>query len=166
MLILELFFFFNHEILTEVVCFWQRIEPTYYYRQYFESIHFYMLPAIQTSSELFFRFFTPFDRIWPADHEKQVFTSPKYLFQVEKYQKLEGCQDFENTRIFQKTFCILLLDFSYFLKILFSNSASKTESRKVVKSTIDPDTFSRWRYESSRAQRAQAVFVNVSSFFT
>jgi hypothetical protein len=56
--------------------------------------------------------------------------------------------------------------FYKFLKILFSDLASKAESRQVVKSTTDPHIFSRWRYEPSRAQRVWIIFVNASNFFT
>jgi len=63
-----------------------------------------------------------------AHHEKQLFTLRKYLFQVEKYEKIEGC------RIYQNVHYISVHAFSGFLKIFFSDSAEKTEPRRVVKS--------------------------------
>jgi hypothetical protein len=75
-------------------------------------------------------FFPLFDRVRVVDHEKQLFTLRKYLFHVENDEKVEGC------RIFQNTSYISVGAFSEFLKILFSDSASKTdrESRQVVRS--------------------------------
>jgi hypothetical protein len=88
------------------------------------------------------------------NHEKQLFTSRKYLFQVEKYKKLEGCRCYKKTHHFQNIPHILLRAFLKLPKIFFSDLASKSESRKIVKSAPDFDIFSWWRYESRRAQRA------------
>jgi hypothetical protein len=73
-------------------------------------------------------FFPLFDRVRVVDHEKQLFTLRKYLFHVENDEKVEG------RRIFQNTSYVSVRAFSEFVKILFSDSVSKSESRKVVKS--------------------------------
>jgi hypothetical protein len=44
----------------------------------------------------------------------------------------------------------LLRIFFQLLKIIFSDSASKTESRKVFKSALDPKLYWWWRFESRR----------------
>ncbi len=69
-----------------------------------------------------------------ADHEKQLFTLRKYLFQVEKYEKIEGCRIFQKTQFYRNVPYISVGAFSEFRKIFYSDSASKSESRRVVKS--------------------------------
>ncbi len=127
---------------------------------YQSKISFAKVQAIQTSSKIFFVFFTSFDRVWAADHEKQLFTLRKYLFEVDEYKKLEGCRSFQKTHLFQNTLYILLRDFSEFPKIFFSDLASKSESKSIVKSGPDFDIFSQWRYESRRAQRITSSATN------
>jgi cytoskeletal protein RodZ len=61
----------------------------------------YKVQAPRNSSEFFLPFFTSFDRVNVADHEKQPFTSRKYLFHIEKDEKVEGCDIFQKTHFFQ-----------------------------------------------------------------
>ncbi len=92
--------------------------------------------------KFFFRgFFTSFDRAWAADHEKLLFSLSKCCFQVEKYEKLERSRFFQKTQLFQNMQNFLFHSFFQLLKIFFSDSASKTEYKQVVKSTITPKIF-------------------------
>jgi hypothetical protein len=85
--------------------------------------------------KFFFAFFSLFDRVRVADHEKQLFTLRKYLFHVENDEKVEGCHIFQKTRFVRNASYISVRAFSEFVQIFFSDSTSNTESRQVVKST-------------------------------
>ncbi len=60
----------------------------------------------------------------------------------------------------------LLYSVFLLLKIIFSDSALKTEYKKILKSTLDPKTYWRWRFESRRVHYVYVDFVNLSGFRT
>ncbi len=90
---------------------------------------------MQKSSKIFFlAFFTPFDRVRAADHEYLLFSLSKYFIQVEKYEIVRGCRFCKKAYLFRNIQKLLLYYLFQLLKILFSDSASKTESGKILKS--------------------------------
>jgi hypothetical protein len=65
---------------------------------------------MQNSSKIFFSaFFTSFDRARAADHEKQLFTLPKYVIQVKNTKKSKDVMLFEKHICFKKCFMLRLV---------------------------------------------------------
>ncbi len=89
-------------------------------------------------------FFTPFDRVRAADHENLLFSLSKYFLPIEKDEILER---YHFSRKIQK---FLLRSFFQLLRIIFSDSASKTEQKLVIKSTIHPKFYWWWRFAYRR----------------
>jgi hypothetical protein len=95
--------------------------------------------------------FTPSGRTWVADREKPFFSLSKYHFPIENYEKIGGTRFFQKPQPFQNVEHFLLLSSCKLLKTSFSDSASKTEYRAVIKSILIPKIFWYWRFESHRA---------------
>ena len=76
------------------------------------------------------------------------------------------CRFSRKTHLFRNVRNFLLLSFFQLLKIIFSDSASKTEYRQVIKSTIDSKLYWCWRFESRRVRPVQVDFLNLSNFST
>ena len=122
--------------------------------------------AIQTSCKIFFCFFyTSFDRFLAVDHKYLLFSRNKILFPVEKYEILERCLCSRKTHPFAKCAKFSILFFFFPYKIIFSDSASQTESRKVFKSTLDPRLLMVAHQISSNAPRRDRFCKRIKSFY-
>jgi hypothetical protein len=86
-------------------------------------------------------FFTSFDRLSLAEHEKLLFSLSKYFFRVEKYEKLGGTRFFQKTQLFRNEQNFPLSSSCKLVRIFFTDSASKTESRSVVNSSLTRKIF-------------------------
>ena len=86
-------------------------------------------------------------------------------FESKNTKYLEGVVFFKKHILFKYVQNFLLHSFFQLLKIIFSDSASKTEYRQVVKSTLTPKIFWWWRFESHQVHYVKVDFVNLSSFF-
>ena len=104
--------------------------------------------AKQKSNEIFLStFFASFDRVEAADHEYLLFILTKFFLPVENYEILRRYRFCQKMHLLQKCVKLQLYFFSRLLKIIFSDSESQTESRKVFQSSIDPKLYRQWSYD-------------------
>ena len=97
---------------------------------------------------------------------KNNFLSHKYLFQVEKYKKLEVCRFVRKAQFFKNMRNFLFCSYFQVRKISFSDSEWKTEYKKVIKSTLDPKLYWWCRLKPHRVHYVWVDFVNISTFST
>jgi hypothetical protein len=86
--------------------------------------------------ELSVKFFcfvsTSFDRARAADHEKLLFCLSKCFLSVKKNEIFKGCQFTKKTNHFKNVPNFLLHSFLQALEIIFLDSASKIEYKKLL----------------------------------
>jgi hypothetical protein len=100
------------------------------------------------------------DRARAANHENLPFSLRKCFFPVEKHETLKRYR-------FSKKMCkILWCALFLLLKVIFSDSASKTGYTQVIRSTVDPKLYWWERFESRPIQHVWVDFRNLSSFST
>ena len=96
---------------------------------------------MQNFSETFFfrRFFTSFDRPRAANHENLLFSLGKYFLPSGRKRRNTRKESFfEKNTILRNMQNFLLHPFFQLLNIIFLDSVSKTEYKKVVKLTPGP----------------------------
>jgi hypothetical protein len=72
---------------------------------------------------------------------KHYFLSSSDLFPVKNNEKLGGSRFYQKTQLFQNVRNFPLCPFFQLPKVFFSDSASSTDYKQVVKLTLAPNTF-------------------------
>jgi hypothetical protein len=99
---------------------------------------------IQTSSKNFFRLFL---------HlliERELLITKIYFLALPNASFRSKNTKYSKGVVFRNTQNFVVSLFFQFLKIIFPDSASKTEYRQIVKATPDPKLYWWWRFESYR----------------
>jgi hypothetical protein len=119
----------------------------------FQSIkrELYKVRAVQTSSKkFFFAFFLHHLIEFELLITKIYFLALVNVSFRSKNTKYSKVVVFREKHIFLKMCKILFRSFFQLVKVIFSDSASKTKYKKVIESTLDPKLYWWWRFELCR----------------